>query len=236
MIKKIYLNDQVITYNLTRKKVKNINLRIRQDGTIMVSANTAVKITTIEGFIKENSDFILKSLEEIIKNSKNNLALKKQYINGDTLKLLGEDYKLKIIYSKENNVMLKNSFINLYLVEDIFEIKEQLISDWYKKEAKKYLNRILKYMYEKVEPLGVPMPKVTVRNVKTIWGSCNKYKCKVTLNTKLVQAPLQCIEYVALHELVHLIHPNHSKDFYTELESLMPNWKSRKDELRDFFK
>ncbi|CAC9587858.1 Putative predicted metal-dependent hydrolase [Bathymodiolus heckerae thiotrophic gill symbiont] len=67
--------------------------------------------------------------------------------------------------------------------------------------------------------------QVRIRKMKTRWGSCNPEKSYINLNSELIKAPIQCIEYVIFHELAHLIHPNHDKGFYTYLTIHMPNWK-----------
>jgi len=76
--------------------------------------------------------------------------------------------------------------------------------------------------------------KVTIRKMKTRWGSCNYHKKSINLNLELIKKPLECVEYVIFHELTHLIYPNHSKDFYNYLLTYMSDWKRRKERLESF--
>lgn len=79
-----------------------------------------------------------------------------------------------------------------------------------------------------VEKYGVEMPKVSVRKMKTLWGSCSVAHQAVTFNFYLIKARMPYIDYVVLHELVHFLYPNHSKHFYAFLSNHMPDWKERK--------
>ena len=82
-----------------------------------------------------------------------------------------------------------------------------------------------------IEKYGIPMPKVSVRKMKTLWGSCSVNRGIITLNFYLIKAGIPYIDYVVLHELTHFLYPNHSKQFYMFLSNYMPDWKERKQVL-----
>ena len=86
-------------------------------------------------------------------------------------------------------------------------------------------------MYLLVKPYGVKYPMVKIRTMKSKWGSCQPQQGKITLNGSMIASPKEAIEYVVLHELAHFVHPNHSKKFYEFVETLMPDWKTRKEKL-----
>jgi len=87
-------------------------------------------------------------------------------------------------------------------------------------------------LYQKIfKKHGLNQPNILVRKMKTLWGSCTPTKDKITLNEYLLKADIRCIQYVILHELTHLIYPNHSKEFYDFLTIHMPDWKERKKQL-----
>lgn len=102
----------------------------------------------------------------------------------------------------------------------------------YTKEQRAELLRIAGDILEKFYPifaeLGVRLPQLKVRNMLSRWGSCQTRKGIVTLSLSLLGKPLCCVEYVMMHELCHLIHPNHSKDFHNMMTRLMPDWRARK--------
>lgn len=83
-------------------------------------------------------------------------------------------------------------------------------------------------MYEKLEKYGIEKPKISIRKMKTRWGSCSKNRQKIILNSELIKAPKACIDYVVLHEIIHLLHRNHDRKFYNFLTIYMPDWKKRK--------
>ena len=86
--------------------------------------------------------------------------------------------------------------------------------------------------YDKViRKYNVDKPTITIKKMKTLWGSCSPQKCKITLNEYLMKANIRCIQYVVLHELTHLLYPNHSSDFYTFMTIHMPDWEERKKQL-----
>ena len=98
--------------------------------------------------------------------------------------------------------------------------------------------RILQQSLDRVGPLtdpfGVPRPKLRLRAMKTQWGNCHMYQGYITLNTALVRCPEDLRDYVALHELVHFLHPNHGAGFYAAMDHLMPAWKDRRSQLSRF--
>jgi predicted metal-dependent hydrolase len=99
-------------------------------------------------------------------------------------------------------------------------------------EFRRILTGALNRLYPIVETFGVRMPSVTVRSMKTRWGSCSVHRGSIRLNSHLRFAPPESIDYVVLHELAHFLYPNHSKDFYGFIERYMPDWKQRKELLK----
>jgi len=180
MIREIELNGSKIKYSLQYKKVKNINLRIKSDGSIAVSAHKDVKIETIEGFMFSKKDIILSTLEKCMNKSVNP---PKAYFSECEVK------KLTLIICE----------------------------------------RVYPYFKEK----GIEYPQIKFKKMVSQWGNCNVKKGILTFNTNLVYAPMDCIEYVVLHEFTHFLQPNHSIHFYNELEKVCPSWKESKKKLKE---
>ena len=228
MIKEIVLNGKRIEYDLQRKDVKNINLRIKADRTIFLSANPRVSQEVIEEFIESKSEYILKALahyEELAKYA----PKPKQYVDGETFRVLGHDRRLKVIEGKRNKVEYDESYITLTVKNPSdFPLKKKLIDRWLMSICKDTLQSLCDAIYLKFQKYGVAYPTIRYRNMVSRWGSCQPKRCILTFNYALVEAPISCIEYVVVHEFTHFLHPNHSKKFYQQLAMFMPDWEERK--------
>ena len=219
MIKEINLNGREICYNLERKNVKNINLRIKADQSIYLSANLYMSDDIIEAFLKSKADYILRALDHYADIAK--YAPKpKQYIDGESFRILGHDRRLRVVQGKRNIVESDESYITL-TVRDVSDLELK----------KKILLAVCENVYPKFQKYGVEFPELRFRNMVSRWGSCQPKRKILTFNTSLIEAPLSCIEYVVTHEFTHFLHPNHSKKFYGQLAMFMPDWKERKKVL-----
>ena len=174
------INNKTITYSLTYKKVKNINLRIKLDGSIHVSANKRVPKKIIDDFLVSKADFIFNALEK---------------------------------YKNVSEQPLKQFFSEAEICKVILTICERV--------------------YPYFEKRGIKYPQIKFRNMVSRWGSCHSTKGILTFNTKLMYAPIECIEYVVLHEFTHFLQANHSDKFYNELEMVCPDWKKYRKQLRN---
>ena len=228
MIKEIVLNGKRIEYDLKRKDVKNVNLRIKADRTISVSANARVPERVIEDFIESKSEYILKALahyEELAKYA----PKPKQYLDGESFRILGHDRRLKIIEGSKNNVEYDESYIMLTVKDSTdFTLKKKLIDRWLMSICKDTIQSLCDAIYPKFQKYGVAYPTIRYRNMVSRWGSCQPTRGILTFNYGLVEAPISCIEYVVAHEFTHFLHPNHSKKFYQQLAMFMPDWEVRK--------
>ena len=228
MIKKIVLNGKLVEYELQRKNVKNINLRIKADRTIFVSANTRVSEQIIEEFFESKKEYILNALaryEELAKYA----PKPKQYVDGETFRIFGHDRRLKVIEGKKNKVECDESYITLTVKDSSdFLMKKKTMDKWLNSICKDTIQSLCDAIYPKFQKYGVTYPTIRYRNMISRWGSCQPKRCVLTFNYALVEAPISCIEYVAVHEFTHFLQPNHSKRFYQQLAMFMPDWEQRK--------
>ena len=224
-------NDLELKYSLTRKNVKNINVRVKPDGAINVSANHATAQREIEQFLLSKMDYLLK-VQSAFKASDHQEPQPKQYVNGESFYILGKHLRLSIIESNKESVYINGTYIIL-AVRDItnYTHKKQLITKCLSEQCKDVFQEISLDTHKLFLKYGVDNPEIKVRAMKIRWGSCLTQKNIITLNPKLLEVPRNCIEYVVLHEYCHFIHPNHSKDFYAFVSMLMPDWKERKKQL-----
>lgn len=224
----VYAN-KVIDFVVKRKKVKNVNLHVKPDMTIEVTANDRVPIDFILDFVKTKASWILKhvgSFRDVqpLKNSE------REYVSGETYRYLGKQYRLRVQEAMEEEIVkLYRGFICLF-VKDVNHLarKAKLMDEWYRDRAKIIFNASLEKMYPLVEKYSVEKPILEIRLMKARWGSALIDKNTILLNSELIKAPKCCIDYVILHELIHFKYNNHSESFYNMLYSLMPDWEKRK--------
>ncbi len=223
--------EKEITFELKRKKVKNINLRIKPDMSILVSANKNVPLEVIEGFIRQKGAWIYKHLE-YFKEFQANKPAEKEYVSGESFRYLGRQYRLRVRESEVETVKYLRGFIYLYVKDpDDIKRKEKLYNQWLNERASIHFNNSLDRMYELVKNFNIPRSELKIRQMKSRWGSCHREKKVIVLNSDLIKTPKYCIDYVMLHELIHFKHRYHDKEFYNFLASLMPDWKQRKKAL-----
>lgn len=214
--------EKILGYEVHRKKVKNINLRINQNMEVYISAPINLHSSYIENFIKSKENWIKKVLEKV--EEKKNSKKEYEYVTGEIHKFLGSEYKLVIKNGNSNKITLNREKMEiiLYTQYEKAQDKKKILEKWYFDCAKKIfsnaMEKWLKILNESIEHLSI-------KPMKTRWGSCNYNKRYINLNTELIKRTPFEIEYVVLHELAHLKYPNHGKGFYNYIENYMPNYR-----------
>lgn len=215
--------EKILGYEVHRKKVKNINLRIKPNMEIYISAPMNLHSDYIENFIRSKEKLIKQVLQKIEEAKQNQLP--SQYLSGEKHKYLGKEYELEVKQGNSNRVSIKEGKIILTVISNIFENsdeKKKVMEKWYFENAQKvFVNTIQKWL----EILDESIEKLSIKPMKSRWGSCNYVKRYINLNTELIKRTQFEIEYVVLHELTHLKYPNHGKGFYRYIENYMPNYK-----------
>ncbi len=226
-----------ISYELTKKKIKKMYLRVQKDGRVTVSVPSSVTLKEADAFVKNNEAFIFEGIE---KNKKREETAPSEHTfeTGDQYFFLGESLTLEIKegflspIKKEGEVLLLQMPFPLDgSPPDKSKVKEAL-NEFYGKEMSTLFLSLLGKYQKMLDPLGIPHGLLKIRNMKSQWGSCNRRNNVITLNTNLIYVPLELIEYVVLHEFCHFVHGNHSKDFYDLVAVYMPDWKPRRQELK----
>ncbi|MBA2937028.1 M48 family metallopeptidase [Paenibacillus sp. CGMCC 1.16610] len=221
--------NRIIEFVIERKNVKNVNLNIKPDMTIMVSASEKVPLSFIYDFVKSKAGWILKNVKtfEQVQPYKQS---EREYVSGESYKYLGKQYRLRLkVTSEEEQVKYYQGFIVLTVKDSNNHArKAKLMDDWYREKALKIFEESLDKQYLLVQKYGIQRPKIEQRLMKARWGSALIDSNTVLLNAELIKAPKHCIDYVVLHELIHFRYNDHSDNFYQMLYSLMPDWEKRK--------
>ena len=224
------INGQV-SVQIIRKNIKNVHLKVFRNLDVVLSVPMTVPSDWIDSFLNNHIEWIDDQITKYKKSSGyNNLS---SIRSGSSTQLLGKDVRIYKEASLIDQVELdeKKIFIFLRDISDE-EQAQKLFDQWWRNTASDIFQSETEKLYQKIfKKYGLNQPKILVRKMKTLWGSCTPSKDKITLNEYLLKADIRCIQYVILHELTHLIYPNHSKEFYDFLTIHMPDWKERKKQL-----
>ena len=191
----------------SKKAVKYLRLKVGQSGEISVAIPLRTKENHILEFLEKNLEWLRKTSAKI--KAKNSAK------NENQVEFLGGSYEL-IIDKKASGVSI-----------ELFSIKAASKADFRRfcdEKAKELLNASIAHF---APLIARPINHISFKHMRTRWGSCNKAKGYINLNLDLITKKKEFIEYVVLHELAHLVHANHSKDFYALISKHMPDYKAR---------
>lgn len=217
-----------IRLEVERKPIKNMYLRIYEpDGRVHISAPNRMKEEEIVRFVSSRLEWIEQQQEKILrKHSKDKLM----YVTGEEIELWGRKYPLILletgsigrVYEENDHVILQAK------TGSTQEYRRKLINLWYRKALEKEIPGLIA-KWENI--IGVKASSWTIRDMKTRWGTCNVRTHKICLNLQLVKKPVQCLEYVVVHELVHLLEKSHNYVFKGYMDHYLPQWRRIKKEL-----
>ena len=221
----------IVKVKILRKKIKNVHLKVFRSLEVALSVPEAVPDDWIKSFLSERLKWIDDQITKYKKTSGYNNLL--DIKNGSSTQYLGKDMRIYKEASLSNYVEIDEKRIHLYVIDRYDdELVQKVFNKWWRQTAKDVYQREVDNYYDKViRKYNVDKPTITIKKMKTLWGSCSPQKCKITLNEYLMKANIRCIQYVVLHELTHLLYPNHSSDFYTFMTIHMPDWEERKKQL-----
>ncbi len=226
-------NGKTIVYEIVHKNVKNINIRVRPNGEIIVSYNGKIDNKVIELEMIKRANWILDSIEKyktnLIEFSDANLRL----VDGEAFLLLGKVLRIKNVEADEFKVEYDNNYLYIYRPNKK-GIKTKF-GEWYSAFVNQKFNEMVRLSYKRFEKYDIKPPLVIYKNMKTRWGTCNISKAIITLNVQLIKVDPFLTEYVICHELTHLKYKNHSEKFYAFLTAMVPDWKQREKILNNIF-
>ncbi len=210
-----------------RKKMKTCRLKVFPDKTVKFSVPESTSQLWIEQYLNSKNEWLSKKMQ-VFEQTKG-YAATDEIRSGISIRYVGEDLVFSVSQSNKSGVYKEGK--NLHICTPDINDQDRLFAQfdkWWRKESLKVLNTQVEKLYPIVEKYKVNRPIVMLRKMKTLWGSCSPQRGIITFNQYLTKATPACIEYVVLHELIHFLYPNHSKQFYDFLSNYMPDWKERK--------
>lgn len=221
-----------ISVEVEWKNIKNVHLTIYPpNARVHVSAPNGMTEEAIRLFLITKMPWINQRISQVLDQSR---QTPREYVSGENHYFKGHRYRLKVLY---HNAPVKveiqgNEYIKLYVREGATEERRaEVLREWYRSELKLILHPLIT-KWEKI--LAVSVNKWEVKQMKTLWGSCNHRTRNIIFNLELIKKPVHCIEYIVVHELLHIKVRLHNEEYTELLNCYFPNWRSLKDELNEF--
>jgi predicted metal-dependent hydrolase len=199
------------------------------DGAIRVIAPAATSQKEVEQRLRKRARWLIRHLFHFEQFRPR--APERRYVGGETHLYLGRQYRLKLRKGALEEVKLKGAFLHVAAPEHREpRVIKRLISGWYRERGRARIAERFTMISARFVKMGCQPPAPIFRSMPRRWGSWSR-SGRISLNPDLIRAPTRCIDYVITHELVHLIYPHHGAAFYELLQTLMPDWRSRKQRL-----
>lgn len=226
MVTKLKLGE--IEVDVVLKDIKNIHLSVYPpNGRVRISAPSRMNLETIRVFAISRLGWIKKQRQKLQEQER---ETQREYIDRESHFVWGRRYLLKVIEAESMPfVELKPNQMILQVRPGLDESRRQaVVEEWYRRQLKDAAIPLI----EEWEPkLGVNVEKLFVQRMKTKWGSCNTRKSTIRLNTELAKKPPECLEYLVVHEMVHLLEPTHNARFKELMDRFIPNWRFLRQQL-----
>lgn len=223
----IVVNDIVI--DVVRKNIKNLHLAVYPpNGRVRIATPSKVDDEAVRLFAISKIAWIRKNQKKYLNQDR---QTERKYVSGESHYFRGQRYLLNVIYhTGYPKVAIRNKkFIDLYVKKDYTtEQRGNAMYKWYRKKLKEQVPVLIE-RWEKT--IGVEVPEWVVKIMKTKWGTCNRETKRIWLNIELAKKPEHCLEYILVHEMVHLLERNHTEQFVAYMDKFMPPWRNYKEEL-----
>ena len=227
-MKTFIINGRKIDCEIKRSRRKTIALYVFPDARVEIRVPLLYNVNDVEPFLIKHSRWLFNRLD----SKCDNVIAAKRFVDGELHYFLGKQYPIKVNAASRSSVVFKDDMIHISCRDTSNVSKVSDILDcWYLEQAKRVFQEISIPLIRQMAKYNVAPKSFSIRKMKTRWGSCSR-KGSIILNLHLIKLPEPCIKEVILHELCHLVHFNHSKEFYALMTAEMPDWKLWKKELR----
>ncbi len=228
MMANLQIEIDGITIEILRKPIKNMNLRIYPpDGLVRVSAPLKLSLQQIRHQLEAKREWLHTQRARLQAQPVISAPLMQ---NGESHYFLGKAYTLNVVESsKPAQLKLKDNILLLSAKLHTTEVtKLACLKRWYQVQ----MQALIPHLIDKWEPvIGVTVKTWGIKTMKTRWGSCNTRAHRIWLNLSLIQKPIVCLEYVLVHEMVHLLEASHNARFYQLMDQFMPQWRTHQQLL-----
>ena len=225
-----------IEVNVIKKPIKNLHLYVKPpDGHVEVSAPLTMRDESVEMFVRTRIGWVKRQKERFDSQPR---QTKREYVSGEAFYVWGMQYYLLVNYSNKGNSLIidGNKAILTVREKSTSEQRERYVNEWYRSILKTEVEKVLS-KWEEITNLHPSSWQI--KNMSTKWGTCSIKTGKIWINLQLAKKTLESLEYVILHELIHLEEKNHNDHFVSKMDYYMPNWriirKSLNEQILDYF-
>jgi len=214
-----------IRIEVQRKKIKNMHLRVYPpDGTVRISAPLYLRDDVIRSFAESKIGWIRKHRDGIRENKARACC---EFISGETHFYMGRSYKLEVTERNEKpHAETEGEVLRLYVRPGADRDKRRaVLENFYRCRLKEVLPEIIGRWEKEIK---VKVNEFRIKKMKTKWGTCNRRAHRIWINLELAKKPPECLEYIVVHELVHLLERYHNKVFYGYMDKFLPEWREYK--------
>jgi hypothetical protein len=222
----ILYGSSLIEYEIEYVQRKTLGITVHPDGSVTLKAPIDATPENIQKKVRHRAAWILRQKRYF--ESFGTPTTERQYISGESHLYLGRQYMLRIKEGKTNTVHYQNNIIEIECKNK--KDASKVLQLWYLERAQIKFPEYAKPIIEQFAAYGVQPKSLSVRKMEKRWGYCTT-DGDIFLNPRLICAPRCCVEYVITHELCHLVHRNHTKEFYALLSKEMPHWEKWKNKL-----
>ena len=226
MQKRLMLGD--IPADVVFKDIKNVHLSVYPpNGRVRISAPTRMKLDTVRVFAISKLPWIKQQRKKLQDQER---ETPREYVDRESHYVWGTRYLLQVVETDERaNVELKHRRMVLSVRPGATETtRHETVARWYRQLLREEAAHVIA-KWERV--LRVRVKAIHVRQMKTKWGSCNAVARTVRLNTELAKKPKECLEYIVVHEMVHMLEPSHNARFVALMDQYMPKWQFYRQRL-----
>ena len=228
-IEKRQITVNGVPVEIVRKGIKNLHLGVYPPhGRVRVAAPLRVSDDAVRLAIVDKLAWIKRQRARFDAQPRQSA---REMVSGESHYFLGHRYRLRVLNrgAAPKVVIRNNSTIELHVRREINSAqRERLLQRWYRQQLKELIPPLLAKWEQR---LGIHANEWAIKKMKTKWGTCNVPARRIWLNLELAKKPAQCLEYIVVHELVHLMERHHNDNFIALMNNFLPQWRSRRDEL-----
>lgn len=222
----------IISYSWCHSHRRTLGIMVRLDGSVSVRVPLRTSVKEIRAFVTSRAEWILKVWKKLAGRPAPKVQ---EYGRGAVFMFQGTGYRLEFTSGRQPSLRLHDDLLILTAPEILSEeTVRRMVANWYKKQALEIVRERSVACHGLMSGEGIPLPVITIRSMKTRWGSYSYRTGRITLNLNLIKAPQACLDYVIIHELSHIKVRHHGPDFWQLVGRYVPDYLTVRNQLKHY--